>query len=86
VYFALCGQPPFGEGDPAAIVARQLSGSVDVSQFSPPIAEWLERGLARNPEERYHDAAAMKEAWRAAVKSARRRERAQWWRRTSTRT
>ena len=85
VYFALCGQPPFGEGDPAAIVARQLSGNVDLSQFSPPIAEWLKRGLARNPDERYHDAAAMKEAWKAAVKSARRRERAQWWKRSSPR-
>jgi serine/threonine-protein kinase len=85
VYFALCGQPPFGDGDPAAIVARQLSGAVDVSQFSPPIAEWLRTGLARNPEDRYHDAAAMKEAWRAAVKSARRRERAQWWKRASSR-
>jgi serine/threonine-protein kinase len=85
VYFALSGEPPFGEGDPAAIVARQLSGTVDVSQFSPPIAEWLRKGLSRNVEDRYRDAAEMKEAWRAAVKSARRRERAQWWRRTSSR-
>jgi serine/threonine-protein kinase len=85
VHFALSGEPPFGEGDPAAIVARQLSGTVDVSQFSPPIAEWLRKGLSRNVEDRYRDAAEMKEAWRAAVKSARRRERAQWWRRTSSR-
>jgi serine/threonine-protein kinase len=85
VYFALSGSPPFGEGDSAAIVARQLSGDVDVSQFSPPIAEWLRKGLARNPEDRYSDAVEMKAAWRAAVRAARRRERAQWWRRTSPR-
>src|SRR4029079_1374057 len=72
VYFALCGQPPFGEGDAAAIVAKQLSGSVDVSGFSPPIAEWLSRGLSRDPDDRYRDATEMKEAWRGAVKSARR--------------
>jgi serine/threonine-protein kinase len=85
VYFALCGETPFGDGDPASIVARQLAGNVDVSHFSPPIAEWLRKGLARNPEDRYRDANEMKEAWRAAVRAARRRERAQWWRRPSSR-
>lgn len=86
VYFALCGQAPFGEGDAAAIVARQLAGGVDVSGFSPPIAEWLRKGLSRDPDGRYRDATEMKEAWRAAVRIARRRDRNSWWRLSSARS
>jgi serine/threonine protein kinase len=81
VAFALSGYPPFGEGDAAQIVARELSGSVDLSPFSPPIAEWLRRGLAVREEDRFGDALEMKDAWRAAVRLARRRDRAVWWKR-----
>jgi len=85
VAYALSGQPPFGEGDGATIVARQLSGGFDSSSFSPPIAEWLKRGLMTNPDDRFADEAEMKEMWRAAVRAARRRERAAWWRRSGGR-
>jgi serine/threonine protein kinase len=81
VAFALSGYPPFGEGDAAQIVARELAGSVDLSPFSPPIAEWLRRGLAVREEDRFGDALEMKDAWRAAVRLARRRDRAVWWKR-----
>jgi serine/threonine-protein kinase len=85
VAFVLSGQPPFGDGDPATIVARQLSGKFDASLFSPPIAEWLKKAMMLNPDDRFADAAEMKEAWRTAVRAARRRERAAWWRRNAVR-
>ena len=85
VAFALSGLPPFGEGDGATVVARQLAGGFDSSVFSPPIAEWLRRGLAINPEDRFADEKEMKETWRAAVRAARRRDRAAWWRRSGGR-
>jgi len=85
VYFALSGTPPFGDGDAAQILARQLAGNVDLSRFAPSIAQWIRRGLAPSAEYRFDDAAEMKEAWRLAVRAARRRERAAWWRLNSAR-
>ncbi|HEX2722476.1 MAG TPA: serine/threonine-protein kinase [Gemmatimonadaceae bacterium] len=81
VAYALSGHPPFGDGDHGTIVARQLAGTVDLTRFPPPIAEWLRCALKSNPEERFPDEAAMKEAWRKAVRATRRRERSAWWRR-----
>ncbi|HEX6575989.1 MAG TPA: serine/threonine-protein kinase [Gemmatimonadaceae bacterium] len=80
VVFALCGTPPFGDGDAKTILARQLAGNPDLSQFPAPMAEFLRKGLCTEPDERYRDAAEMKTAWRQAVRAARRRERAAWWR------
>jgi serine/threonine protein kinase len=85
VAFALSGSPPFGEGDAAQVLARELAGGPDLSAFSPPIAEWLERALATREDERFADAVEMKQAWRAAVKAARRRDKAAWWRRAAAR-
>ncbi len=85
VAFALSGAPPFGEGDAAQIVARALADSVDVSAFSPPIGEWLARALSVKEEDRFPDAVEMKHAWRAAVRAARRRDKAAWWKRTVVR-
>ena len=85
VAFALSGSPPFGEGDAAQVLARELAGGPDLSAFSPPIAEWLERSLATREDERFADAVEMKQAWRAAVKAARRRDKAAWWRRAAAR-
>jgi eukaryotic-like serine/threonine-protein kinase len=85
VAFALSGSPPFGDGDAETIVARQLSGKFDSSPFAPSIGEWLKRALMTNADARFADAAEMKDAWRAAVRAARRRERAAWWRRNSGR-
>ena len=81
VAFALSGTPPFGEGEAATIVARQLAGTVDLAPFSPPVAEWIKRGLMVAPDDRFRDEAEMKDAWRAAIRAARRRDRAAWWRR-----
>ncbi|MEO8195030.1 MAG: serine/threonine-protein kinase [Gemmatimonadales bacterium] len=85
VSYALTGQPPFGDGEPALIVARQLARTIDLTHVSPPLAEWIQRGLEPNPADRFRDATEMKEAWRAAVRSARRRERNAWWRRSADR-
>jgi serine/threonine-protein kinase len=85
VAFALSGQPPFGDGDAEQIVARQLAGKFDASAFSPSVGEWLKRALSANADARFVDAAEMKEGWRAAVRAAKRRERAAWWRRNSGR-
>jgi serine/threonine-protein kinase len=85
VAYALTGKPPFGEGDAATIVARQLSGTFDTSLYSPPIAEWIKCGLETNPEDRFADEEEMKTRWRSAVRAAKRRERAAWWRRNSSR-
>lgn len=82
VVFALTGQPPFGDGDAPLILSRQLAGSMDLSPFSAPVAEWLRRGLMAAPEARFQDAAEMKTAWVSAVRAAKRRERPSWWRRT----
>lgn len=80
VAFALSGSPPFGDGDAATIVARQLAGSADLGLVSPPVADWIRLGLAIVPEDRFADEAEMKASWRAAVRSARRRDKAVWWR------
>jgi eukaryotic-like serine/threonine-protein kinase len=82
VAFALSGKPPFGDGDARAILARQLGGELDFEEYQEPLAAWLRQGLAIAPEERFPDAAAMRRAWAAAVRSVNRAERrAGWWRR-----
>ncbi|HEU4629513.1 MAG TPA: serine/threonine-protein kinase [Gemmatimonadaceae bacterium] len=81
VYFVLTGRVPFGGADGRQILARQLSGDVDVSFAAEPIADWLRRGLSPDPSERFDDAQAMRRAWRDAVDVAARRERSRrWWR------
>jgi serine/threonine-protein kinase len=85
VAFALSGKPPFGERDSAAILARELRGDVDLSEYPPEIAGWLRRGLAATPDERFADAAEMQTAWREAVQVVFERERqVPWWRRWFT--
>jgi eukaryotic-like serine/threonine-protein kinase len=82
VTFAMSGAPPFGERDSATILARQMRGDVDLSNYQPEIAEWLRRGLSASPEERFQDAAAMQLAWREVVQTVLERERqVPWWRR-----
>ncbi|HTR78763.1 MAG TPA: serine/threonine-protein kinase, partial [Gemmatimonadaceae bacterium] len=82
VAFALSGAPPFGSRDVSSILARELRGELDVSEFDPEIGEWLQRGLSADLETRFPDAAAMQTAWRAAVQSLFEREhRVPWWRR-----
>jgi serine/threonine-protein kinase len=80
VYFALTGLPPFGEGDAKSILARELSENVDYLSIAPSIASWLRRALRPTAAQRFADALQMKQAWKDAMRAARRRERAQWWR------
>jgi serine/threonine-protein kinase len=82
VAFALSGEAPFGDQDGRAILARELSGQVDLSRYEPEIADWLRHGLAATAEERFEEAAAMRSAWRKAVQAVFERERrVPWWRR-----
>jgi len=49
------------------------------------VAEWLRKGLAPTPEERFSDATEMRDAWRiAAGKALADEERAPWWKRWLT--
>ena len=83
--YALSGEPPFGSGDGRAILARELSGDVDLTHLPESIAEWLRRGLAPAPENRFADAATMQLAWREAVEAVLDvGGRTPWWRRWLT--
>ncbi|HKV52931.1 MAG TPA: serine/threonine-protein kinase [Gemmatimonadaceae bacterium] len=82
VTYLLSGEPPFGVGDGRAILGRELSGDVDLSGYPEAIAEWLERGLAPVAEQRFADAAEMRDAWRRAVdRTLAPESRPPWWRR-----
>jgi serine/threonine protein kinase len=67
VYYALTAQPPFGDVDGPAVLARQLEGRIDLDDFDAPLADWLRRGLAADAEARFSDAIEMQHAWRAVV-------------------
>jgi serine/threonine-protein kinase len=80
--YTLTGAPPFGDADSKTILARELTGQLDISHYAPEIAEWLIKGLAAEPEDRYLDASEMQEAWRTAAGAVLERERrVPWWRR-----
>jgi serine/threonine protein kinase len=80
--YTLTGAPPFGDADSKTILARELTGQLDVSHYAPEIAEWLLKGLAAEPEDRFLDASEMQEAWRTAAGAVLERERrVPWWRR-----
>lgn len=86
VFFVLTGKPPFGEGKPEVILARQLSGDLqrrlhDLG-FSEGLTAWLSRGLAECVEDRFEDAQEMRIAWRHVLRSMRHpAEHKPWWRR-----
>ncbi len=67
VAFALTGAPPFGDGEPTTILARQLAHGFDDSAFPAAIGAWLQRAFNADPEKRFADAAEMKVEWCAAV-------------------
>ena len=75
VYFALTGRQPFTGGDGNAILASQLAGKVDLDEFPDELATWLARALAPEPQDRFHDADAMRAAWRQVVRAMARAER-----------
>jgi serine/threonine protein kinase len=78
VAYVLTGAPPFGTGDAKAILARQLSGTLDLRAFPAEIVDWLRRGLAPNPPDRFADAAEMLAAFRLARRPAEDTEQPRW--------
>jgi serine/threonine-protein kinase len=70
VVFVLRGRPPFPGRTGPAILAQQLSGQLDLSDFEPELAAWLRRGLAADTDHRFPDAATMQAAWRLIVRAA----------------
>jgi serine/threonine-protein kinase len=81
VYYALTGKQPFAGPDPQTILAQQLGQRADLSVLPSDIAEWVAKGLAPTPAERFADAQEMQLAWRSAVRTTRKRERTRrWWR------
>ena len=83
VVFVLSGSPPFEGRDGPTILAQQLAGRLELDAFEPPLSDWLRLGLATDPEQRYADAAVMKQEWRLVVREMRRQEKrgAKWWNR-----
>jgi serine/threonine-protein kinase len=81
VAFALSGHPPFPGPDTSSILAQQLSNQFDPAPFPEPVANWLKRGLASDPLQRFPDASVMQRAWREVASALelgpRRGER--WW-------
>lgn len=75
VYFALTGRQPFAGGDGNAILASQLAGKVDLDEFPDVLADWLERALAPEQQDRFRDAESMRAAWRQVVRAMARAER-----------
>ena len=70
VVYVLRGRPPFPGRTGPAILAQQLAGQLDLSDFEPELAEWLGSGLASDTEKRFPDAATMQAAWRQLVRAA----------------
>ena len=82
VAYVLTGAAPFGETDSKVILARELAGSFHTAGYAPEIGEWLQRGLAADPDHRFNDASTMQNAWRIAAGAVLERERRiPWWRR-----
>ena len=70
VYFVLTGTPPFEAEDARAILAKQLSGRLDLAVFPEPLAAWIKRGLSADPDARFQDAAEMQREWRRVTREA----------------
>lgn len=85
VLYALTGEAPFGESDGKQILARQLTGTIDLSGQPAGVASWLRKALSPRPEDRFTDATAMQAAWREAIETEFASEgRRPWWRRWLT--
>lgn len=82
LYFTLTGRTPFGESDPKVILARMLSGKLDLSGVEPEVGEWLARALHPIPAKRFADASEMQAGWRETVRVVlERTESMPWWKR-----
>jgi serine/threonine-protein kinase len=80
VYFALTGEPPFGEGDGKTILAAQLGERADLGSFPTVLCNWFKAAFAPNPEDRFVDGLEMQRAWKSASDKVLARRRG-WWRR-----
>ncbi|HUR00158.1 MAG TPA: serine/threonine-protein kinase [Gemmatimonadaceae bacterium] len=81
VIFALTGEPPFGDDDEKSILARQLNEGADLASFPTALCNWLRKGLAPNPDDRFADGVEMMRAWKVATDKILARQRGPWWRR-----
>lgn len=86
VYFALTGRPPFGDAGAEQVLAQQLGARLaerlQLAAFPAPLEEFLSRGLAPDVNDRYADAAELRQAWRQVVRAMRRADDPRpWWRR-----
>jgi eukaryotic-like serine/threonine-protein kinase len=70
VVYVLRGHAPFPGKTGPTILAQQLGGRLDLSDFEPELAEWLRRGLATDTELRFADASVMQAAWRTLMRAA----------------
>ena len=70
VVFVLRGHAPFPGKTGPTILAHQLSGRLDLSDFEPEFEAWLRRGLAADIEQRFPDAGAMQAEWRRLMRAA----------------
>jgi serine/threonine-protein kinase len=79
--FALSGRPPFDGQNVQAILAQQLGGHFDYSQFPECLADFLRTGLNPDTSIRFADAAVMQAAWRQVCATMRREQTGQspWW-------
>jgi serine/threonine protein kinase len=67
-WFVLTGAPPFSGTDARAILGQQLAGKLDMTPVPSELHDWFARGLSPDPDRRYPDAAAMRDAWIRAVR------------------
>jgi serine/threonine-protein kinase len=86
VYFALTGRPPFGDAGAEQVLAQQLGAKLaerlQLAAFPAPLEEFLARGLAPDVNDRFADAAELRQAWRQVVRAMRRADDPRpWWRR-----
>ena len=75
VYHLLAGRPPFVDDSPITLLTRQSRDPVpDVRELAPdvpePIAQWVAKMTAKDPQARYQDTASAWEGFEQALAGA----------------
>jgi eukaryotic-like serine/threonine-protein kinase len=70
VVYVLRGHAPFPGKTGPTILAAQLAGRLDLSDFEPELAAWLRRGLVTDTDQRFPDAGVMQSEWRRLMRAA----------------
>ena len=70
VVYVLRGHAPFPGKTGPTILAAQLAGRLDLSDFEPELAAWLRRGLSTDTDQRFPDAGVMQSEWRRLMRAA----------------